>query len=101
MDQQPTQQPDRAAYLRDYQRTYMQARRARQAPEPVPLVPILKPEPEKRATQRAPWHFGDKGRTGCSRYGDDDWTLTPENDPARFQPGGGSAFGKARPAPVR
>jgi hypothetical protein len=99
MDQQPTAQPtNRAAY----QHAQYAARRQRQQQAPAVLLkPVLKPIPEKAAVQRAPWHFGDTGRTGCSRYGDDDWAISPENDRARFQPGGGSAFGKAQPAPVR
>lgn len=88
-----TQGQTRAEYQRDWQKAY----RARQQP-PAPavaLAPVIKPEPEKRAVQRPPWHVG-MHRAGGTRFGDDDWTITPENDPLILA---GGSFGKSHPAP--
>jgi hypothetical protein len=107
MQQQPTR--DRAAYQAAYHAAHRAAPMIAQAVAPVlappaplrlPLRPVPKPEPERRAVQRPPWRFG-MHRTDGVRFGDEDWEIRPANDPARSQPGCGSAFGRSQPAPIR
>ena len=106
MIEQTADQPvrDRAAYFRAYrasQRAEPPAAITATPPLRLPLRAIPKPEPEKRATQRPPWHFGDTGRVGGVRFGDDDWYIPADRDPAMAQPGGGSPRGRSHPAPIR
>jgi len=97
---------DRAAY----QRAYYESRHPQQetvpppvaAPAPVaplrvPLLRLTKPTPERRAVARPPWHQGDpRPVNGCTRYGDDDWPISPAQDAAM-----GIRFGRSTPALVK
>ena len=111
---------DRAAYMRAYYEK-QRAREAFASPQPdaerdvgafappevieairvaplaMPLVRVPKREPERRAVSRPPWHWGDpRPVNGCTRHGDDDWPISPEQDAAM-----GIRFGRSTPAPVK